>query len=87
MRRAVLDHNVLVSAYISPKGAPARLLELALSGRLQLVDSPRLMAELEGVLRHGRTLDHYRDPARVKAFLAAIQAIGEMQPVRQIRHR
>src|SRR2546425_3713742 len=73
MRRAVLDPNVFVSAYISPKGAPAPLFELALSGRLQLVVSPQLLAELEGVLRHARTLERYRDPARVEAFLAAIQ--------------
>jgi putative PIN family toxin of toxin-antitoxin system len=80
MRRVVLDPNVLVSAYISPKGAPARLLELVLSERLQLVISPRLVAELKDVLRQGRTLERYREPARVEAFLAAIQTTGEMQP-------
>jgi putative PIN family toxin of toxin-antitoxin system len=78
VRRAVLDPNVLVSAYISPKGAPSRLFELALSGRLQLVVSPRLLAELESVLRQGRSLERYRDPARVEAFLAAIHATAEM---------
>lgn len=78
MRRVVLDPNVLVSAYISPTGAPAQLLEQALSGRLQLVASPRLLAELEGVLRYARTLQRCRDQARPEAFLAAIQAAAQM---------
>jgi putative PIN family toxin of toxin-antitoxin system len=79
VRRAVLDPNVLVSAYISPHGAPARLFELSLSGDLRLVLSPRLLTELERVLRRGRGLERYRDPARIEAFLAAVQASGEMQ--------
>jgi putative PIN family toxin of toxin-antitoxin system len=80
VRRAVLDPNVLVSAYISPHGPPARLLELSLSGELRLVVSPRLLAELEGVLRHGRGLERYRDPARIEPFVAAVQARGETHP-------
>jgi putative PIN family toxin of toxin-antitoxin system len=50
VRRAVLDPGVLVSALISPKGAPARLLEQARKGELELIASPLLLAELEGVL-------------------------------------
>jgi putative PIN family toxin of toxin-antitoxin system len=78
VRRAVLDPNVLVSAYISPHGPPARLLELAFGGQLRLVVSARLMAVLAEVLRHGRGLERYRDFARVEAFIAAVQAKGEM---------
>ena len=54
------------------------MFELALSGRLQLVVSPQLLAELEGVLRHARTLERYRDPARVEAFLAAVKVKAQM---------
>ena len=78
MRRAVLDPNVLISAYISPRGAPARLFELSLNGELRLVLSPRLLAELDRVLRHGRGLERYREPARIEAFLAAVRMCGEM---------
>lgn len=76
MRRVVLDPNVLVSAYISPTGAPAQLLEQALSGRLQLVASPRLLAELEGVLRYARTLQRYRGPGQGRGLLGCDTSRG-----------
>lgn len=50
MRRAVLDPGVLVPALISPAGAPARLLTEVRDGGIELVVSPLLLAELEGVL-------------------------------------
>lgn len=50
MRRAVLDPGVLVSALISPTGAPARLIGKAHSGELELIVSPLLFQELEQVL-------------------------------------
>jgi len=45
--RAVLDTNVLVSAHISPNGAPAQILRLWRKGAFTLVRSPRLLRELE----------------------------------------
>jgi hypothetical protein len=51
VRRAVLDPSVLVSALISPSGSPAKLLAEARTGELELIVSPLLLAELEGVLR------------------------------------
>lgn len=48
--RAVLDVNVVISALLSPRGAPARLLRLWLEGAFELVCSPRLLAELERAL-------------------------------------
>ena len=50
MRRAVLDPGVLVSALMSPAGAPARLLAEVRDGGLELVLSPLLLAESAGVL-------------------------------------
>lgn len=50
MRRVVLDSGVLVSALISPAGAPAKLLARARDGGFELVVSPLLLAELESVL-------------------------------------
>jgi uncharacterized protein len=50
MRRVVLDSNVLISARLSPTGAPGRLLEAWLDGRFELIVSPVLLAELAGVL-------------------------------------
>jgi putative PIN family toxin of toxin-antitoxin system len=48
--RAVLDPNVIVSALISPKGAPAKIFREWLDGGYDLVTSPLLLSELERVL-------------------------------------
>lgn len=50
MRRVVIDSNVLISARLSPNGAPGRLLAAWLDGRFELVASPTLLGELAGVL-------------------------------------
>lgn len=50
MRRVVIDSNVLISARLSPHGAPGRLLAAWLDGRFELIVSPALLAELGGVL-------------------------------------
>jgi putative PIN family toxin of toxin-antitoxin system len=48
--RAVLDPNVVVSALLSPNGAPARVVREWLDGGYDLVVSPLLLTELERVL-------------------------------------
>jgi putative PIN family toxin of toxin-antitoxin system len=49
--RAVLDPNILISALLSPSGAPAQLLSRWLAGEFELVVSDQLLAELERALR------------------------------------
>jgi putative PIN family toxin of toxin-antitoxin system len=52
MRLAVFDTNVVVSAAIKPEGAPARLMmDWVLEGQVQLVTSPRIVAEYREVIR------------------------------------
>lgn len=46
----VLDANVLVSALLSPFGAPARVLDLILVGDVQLAYSDQLLTEYREVL-------------------------------------
>ena len=48
--RAVLDPNVLISALLAPRGAPAELLRRWEAGEFELVASPLLLAELERAL-------------------------------------
>jgi len=48
--RAVLDPNVIISALLSPAGAPARALLAWLRGEFELVVSPLLLSELERAL-------------------------------------
>jgi uncharacterized protein len=48
VRRVVIDSNVLISARLSPRGAPGRLLAAWLAGRFELIVSPALLSELAG---------------------------------------
>lgn len=50
--RAVFDANVLVSALLSPGGAPAQILSRWLVGEFELVVSERLLAELRRSLSY-----------------------------------
>lgn len=79
MRRAVLDPGVLVSALITPTGAPAKLLAAARGGELELIASPLLLAELSEVLGREKfrryvdlaTVEEYLELLRREATLAA----------------
>ena len=78
MRRAVLDPGVLVSALITPTGAPAKLLEGVRDGELELAVSPLLLGELEEVLGREKfrryvdldTVRDYVDLLRREALVA-----------------
>jgi putative PIN family toxin of toxin-antitoxin system len=48
--RVVLDTNILISAFIFPGGAPEAVYRAVLDGRVELVTSPPLLAELGRVL-------------------------------------
>ncbi|MFZ1154257.1 MAG: putative toxin-antitoxin system toxin component, PIN family [Solirubrobacteraceae bacterium] len=50
--RVVLDPNVFVSALLSPEGTSARVLLAWIDGAFELVVSPKLVAELERVLKY-----------------------------------
>jgi putative PIN family toxin of toxin-antitoxin system len=49
---AVLDPNVIISALLSPAGAPAQVLRLWLEGAFDLVCSPALLDELSRALTY-----------------------------------
>lgn len=50
--RAVLDPSVLISAALSPSGAPARILRRWQNGEFELLVSSSLLAELRRALAH-----------------------------------
>lgn len=54
MIRAVFDTNVFISALFNPKRPPAQLLELALQGKIKLIISAQLIAEIKRVLTYPR---------------------------------
>ena len=69
MRLVVLDTNVIVSAGITPGGAPAQLvMDWVLEGHLQVVTSPWIVGEYREVVR--RTKFHrYGFPPQWLEFL------------------
>ena len=71
--RVVFDPNVIISATLSPGGSPAQVYELWRNGAFELVVSPRLLWELEGVLGRDkfRDLVHSDDVAELLTVLTA----------------
>lgn len=71
MTRAVLDPNVLVSAFISQRGsAPDVIVRAWREGAFELVISPRLIAELSDVLGRPK-FERQAGEGRAEAYIAA----------------
>jgi uncharacterized protein len=56
--RAVLDPNVVISGWLSAKGAPAQVLSRWQEGRFELVVSPLLLDELGRALAYPKLRRH-----------------------------
>jgi putative PIN family toxin of toxin-antitoxin system len=72
VKRVVLDPGVLVSALISPSGTPAKLLEEARNGALELIVSPLLLGELEEVLAREK-FRRYVDLDTVRDYIGLLR--------------
>lgn len=72
--RIVLDTNVLVSGLLSTTGPPARIVEAALAGHLQLVFDMAIRREYEDVLRRPELA---LTPGRVDDLFTAIDEFGQ----------
>lgn len=70
--RAVLDPNVIVSALLSPGGAPGQILRGWLEGRFELIVSPALIEELGRVLSYPK-LRKWVSPAEAQELLALLR--------------
>jgi putative PIN family toxin of toxin-antitoxin system len=57
--RVVLDTNILVSGTIVRHGFPARILTLAMAGRITLIVSPYLLAEYLAVIQRPHIVKKY----------------------------
>ena len=79
MRRIVLDPGVLVSALITPAGAPARVLRDARDGRFELLVSPYLLDELEGVLEREK-FRRYVQIETVREYVQALRREARIVP-------
>jgi len=77
--RAVLDTNILISAFVFPGGAPEAVYRAALEGRFELVTSPPLLAELGRVLE-----DRFGwEGSMAEAAVAQVARIGTVVRPRQ----
>ena len=72
--KAVLDTNVLISAYVFPGGKPEAVYRLALEGRLEIGTSRTLLAEFGRVL--GQKFGWI--PDRVEAVVAQMTRIASV---------
>ena len=52
--RILLDTNIIVAGFLSPKGPPGRLVRAWLQGRFELVTSQEQLDELARVLGYQR---------------------------------
>ena len=75
--RAVLDANVLISAVLSPRGTPARLLLAWQAGAFELMVSPQLLAELRRALAYPK-LARLVPPADADTFAAWLGRATEL---------
>jgi putative PIN family toxin of toxin-antitoxin system len=80
--RAVLDTNVLVSAFIFPGGPPESVFRLVLERKLELVTSTALLAEFGRILteKFGRDLRAVSDAVALVASIGAV-----VKPTERVR--
>jgi len=73
--RAVLDVNVLISALLSKRGAPGRLVAAWLDGVFEVVVSEALLAELDRALQYPQLRKLIAEEDAI-AFLALLRAMA-----------
>jgi putative PIN family toxin of toxin-antitoxin system len=74
--RSRAEPGVLISAAIAPDGAPAAIIRAAREGRFDLVLSPKLLAELAGVLRRD-AFRRYLTLEEAAEYVEGLAVIGE----------
>lgn len=75
--RAVLDPNVIISAVLSPSGAPAAVVQAWLEGHYELVVSPLLLEELERALGYPKLADRVTK-AETRELLELLERGGDL---------
>ena len=71
MTKVVMDTNILVSALLSPFGAPGRVMDMFLTGRLTICFDSRILAEYEEVLLRPKFGFSKRDVRSLMEFIYA----------------
>lgn len=69
--RVVIDTNVLISALLTPFGNSARILDLVLSGELQVLYDDRIISEYQDVLQRPKFDFEKSDSDELLSFIEA----------------
>ena len=81
MTRAVLDANVVVSAYLNVGGKPARVLALARLDRIEICLSPQIILEIVETLLKPRLVKIHKDKREdILVFAKALAEIADITP-------
>ena len=81
MIRVVLDANVFVSAVLKATGNPAQIIELVKEGKITLLVSPDILAEVRATLLYPKLRKlHQRSARWIKGFLQELSAKAELTP-------
>ena len=75
--RILLDTNIIVAGFLTPKGPPGRLLLAWLQGRFLLVTSQEQLDELARVLSYERIKSRI-DPEQAQDFLDNVAVLAVM---------
>jgi len=82
--KVVADTNVLVSALIFPGGAPEAFYRLALEGRIELVSSRPLLAELGRVLTEKFGWEAERAEEAIGQVVRLAEIVAPREPLSEI---
>jgi len=78
MIKAVLDTNILVSGLISPRGSPAKIIDLWQEGNYILVTSKAILNEVRRVLNCPKIFHNYHlSRKRIKEYLEGLSIFAE----------
>ena len=81
MIRAVLDANVVVSAILSPKGIPAKILAAWRAEEFSVVVSEAIVSEIGRVLRYPKIKKRHRWPEKqILTFLEDLAHLSVFTP-------
>jgi len=84
MIKAVLDTNVLVSAIISPKGSPAKIISFWRQRKFILIVSQEILVELASVLGYKKILEKYHlDKKKIEKYLRLFKAFASIYKTRE----
>ena len=85
MTRAGLDANVFVSAALSPRGSPAKILTAWRAERFHLVISPAILEDIGRVFHSPKIVTRHRWPEeKIRQFIEDLAHLAILTPGRRM---